>query len=183
MKTLRSGLLFALTPAIGLLLTAPAARAQDRCQAFRGTIVARLVPISQTAFVWKGEITFTIGSGVPLHGTTETINTGVKKGVPGDPADPVYIGTEETTVVLDNQAGGFVLVTRFVTPQKMFNATGLGWVNETGTIAPVPGDQGKFKNVYGHYTLRGPFGPGVPHLPDGIMGWTGEYHGNICGVD
>ncbi len=184
MNTLRTELRFAFILAIGVLLAAAASPAwgQDHCQAFRGTIVARLVPVSLTAFVWKGEISLTVGNGAPLHGATETINTGIKKGGPGS-GEPVYIGTEETTVVFDNQAGSFLLVTRFVAVQHGVDTTGVGWVNETGTIAPAPGEEGNFKNVYGQYTLRGPFGPAVPHEPDGIIGWTGEYHGNICGLD
>ncbi len=182
MKTLKPGRLLALTLVIGLLLAAPAAWGQNNCQAFRGAIVARLVPVSPTVMVWKGEITFTIGNGAPLHGTTETINTGAKKGGPGDPLAPTWIGTEETTVVLDNQGGSFMLLTRFTAPQTQANQTGAGWVEERGTIAPAAGENGAFKDVYGHFTLHGPFGPGVPHADDGIIGWTGEYHGNICGV-
>ena len=182
MNALRSGNLIALTMAVAVLLTASTAWGGDRCQPFTGTIVARLVPLSPGVFIWKGEISISIGGGPTLHGTTETINTGVKKGGPGT-TEPVYIGTEETTVVLDNQAGSFMLMTRFVAPQHGFDATGVAWVNERGTIAPVPKDESMFKNAYGHFTLRGPFGPAVPHLPDGILGWNGEYHGNICGIN
>jgi hypothetical protein len=139
--------------------------------------------------VWKGEITFTIGNGLPLVGTTETILTGVKKGGPSDPSAPVYMGTEETTVKVEAKPGtpasSFVLLTRFVSPQKSFYANGVGEITEIGTIAPTA-DAGVFRNAYGHFVLRGSYGPAVsvpPHIPAGILGWVGEYHGNICGVD
>lgn len=182
----------AITLAMGVLFVAapPAAKGQDRCQPFRGTIAASLVPVGGlTGFVWKGEITFTIGKGIPITGTTETILTGVKKGGPADPAMPVYMGTEETTVKVDAKpgipAGSFVLLTRFVTPQKSFYATGVGDITETGTIVPAA-DAGDFRTVYGHFVLRGSYGPAVAvpsTIPTGILGWVGEYQGNICGVE
>ena len=181
----------ATTLAIGVLFCAasPAAKGQDRCQPFRGTIAASLVQVSSTGFVWIGEITFTIGNGTPMTGTTETILTGVKKGGPADPTAPVYMGTEETAVKVAAKpltaAGSFVLLTRFVTPQKSFYASGVGQITETGTIVPAA-DAGVFKNVWGQFVLRGSYGPAVsvpPQIPTGILGWVGEYHGNMCGVE
>jgi hypothetical protein len=185
----RPALQTATTLAIGVLFCAapPAANGQDRCQPFRATIAASLVPVDGTSgFVWKGEITFTIGNGLPTTGTTETILTAVKKGGPDDPTAPVYMGTEETTVRVAAKPGvpasSVVLLTRFVTPQKSFYTNGVGEITETGTIAPAA-DAGVFRNAYGHFVLRGSYGPAVAHLPGSMLGWVGEYHGNMCAVE
>jgi hypothetical protein len=131
---------------------------------------------------WVGDATFQIGKDAEITATTQTLNTGVTKGGPGTDS-PIYIGTEETTAMIKPALNeGFLLLTRFVLQQRKI-VSGVSWVNETGTIAPLPGATGKYKNVYGHYTLHGPFGPAVPHTEVGIMGWNGQFHGNICGIE
>ncbi len=165
-----------------LVLCGSISWAQDRCIPFTGTIHAGVVFNSVTQDThFVGTASFSFANG---NATTTTVNTGVKKGGPPDPTAKVWIGTELTTVIFDS-GDGFLLPTQFVAVQSV------GRVNETGTIAPIPGSQGEFADVHGHFTSHGPFGFGVPlpdvALPDGYIwvgiGWIGEYHGNICGID
>ena len=154
--------------------------------AFRGSINGGLVFLEAVPgpVGWVGEASFTFGTNdAELDAKTVTINTGLKKGVPGS-GDKVTIGTEETIVDFGNGIGRFKLVTRFVTQHG--NKTE-SWVNETGTIVPIDSD-GTFADVRGQYTLHGPFGPFIPqpdltgYVPLGL-GWLGEFHGTICGFD
>ncbi len=164
-----------------LVLCGSASWAQDRCVPFTGTINAGVVvnPLTGETF-FAGVASFSFESGTA---TTTTVNTGVKKGGPFEPTAKVWIGTELTTVTFES--GSFVLPTQFTAVQPV------GRVNETGTIAPNPESPGKFANVRGHFTSNGPFGIAVPlpeiDPPAGFIwlgiGWIGEYHGNICGID
>ena len=169
----------AILVSVALVLFGAISWAQDRCIPFTGTINAGVVfdpSTGQTFFA--GIVSFSFESS---KATTETVNTGVKKGGPGT-TDKVWIGTELTTVTFES-GYGFLLPTQFTAVQPV------GLVNETGTIAPIPGSTGKFADVHGHFTSHGPFGFGVP-LPEGYpfgyipvgLGWIGEYHGNICGI-
>ncbi len=165
---------------VALVLCSSTSWAQDRCVPFTGTINAGVVidPDTGQSF-FAGIASFSFENG---KATTKTVNTGVKKGGPADPTAKVLIGTELTTVTFES--GSFLLPTQFTAVQPV------GRVNETGTIAPNPESPGKFANVHGHFTSHGPFGFGVP-LPEGYpfgyiavgLGWIGEYHGNICGID
>lgn len=170
----------ALLVTVALVLCGSTSWGQDRCVPFTGTINAGIVanPVTGEGF-FVGTASFTFENG---QATTTTVNTGVKKGGPGT-TDKVTIGTELTTVRFDS--GSLVMPTQFTAVQPV------GRVNETGTIAPNPEGPGKFANVHGHFTSHGPFGFGVPlpevEPPAGFIwigiGWIGEYHGNICGLD
>ncbi len=157
---------------------------QDRCIPFRGTINAGVVlfqPLSNPVVSgWAGVASFSFDN---REATTKTINTGVQKGGPGTDSN-VTIGTELTTVSFDS-SDGFLLFTHFVGVHGEE-----GRVNETGTIAPIPGNTGKYANVHGHFTSHGPFGPSV-QVPDGYpfgnvplnIYWFSDYHGEICGIN
>ncbi len=176
-----------------LVLCASLSWGQGNCQPFRGSIQATLymdVTSNPPAIVgWVGRAAFTFGDGTTVTGNTLTINTGMKKGGPLDPASNVFLGTEKTFFAVDdaNPADGFILFTRFVCPRQDDPLFG---VNETGTIAPDDAfPKGRFSKVSGHYTHHGVAGPGVPADPPpagqawvALVGWTGEYHGSICGV-
>ena len=162
-------LLFALV----LLAIPSTAVAQDQCVPFGGTLYAW----HTTAWIGSGELT--VGRDV-LHATINDVNTSVVKD--GD----VWRGTE--TATFDFGSGNTVdLLTDFVTEHMNDAAAGSGvfHVNEIGTFAH---GTGVFKNVYGHFSSQGPFGPKVK-LPDTIkpaegadMFWIGQYHGMICGL-
>ncbi len=174
-----------------LLLCGSTSWGQDRCVPFTGTITAGLVldlQLQPPQPRWIGVASFNIES-TPANTVTKPL--GLKRGTSGDPETLPWIGTEETRVEF-SPGVGFTLLTSFVAP-----ASHDGKVNEKGTIAPLTGATGKYENVYGHFTLHGPAGPvtaGSPLLPPGYpwdpslyfplwFGWTGEYHGNICGID
>lgn len=179
MQNLKPRLLLAVALAIGvLILSAPNAWGQGNCVAFRGAVRASYQPIDPSnpsgEWAWIGDGEFTFGKGPVLKATIVDRNTGMKKA-----EGNTWIGTETATWTF-NKDDSFQLITRFVT-QHMNDPLGVYRVNETGTIA---NGTGTYKNVYGHFTVHGPFGPGVPgSTPPGTWNWTSEYHGNICGID
>jgi len=175
MQNLRSRLLFALPLAIGLLVvSASSAWAQTHCVSLKGTVTAAF-----TGTAWVGTTTWNFGNGPTLTATIIDINTGMKPGKdPTTPGTNVWIGTETSTLDFGN-GDTFQLITRFVT-QHMNDPFGLYRVNENGTIA---NGTGKYSKVHEHFTVHGPFGPGLSKDGTGTWLWTSEYNGNICGLD
>lgn len=163
-----------------LALSVPGAMAQkNNCQRFTGTIKATFIV---AVLEWQGEAEVTIGKGQPMTGTTTTTGEKLIKGDPNDLTRP-YSGLEKTTITLPD--GKIVLETRFVVPPRL-DPTLVWWVNETGSIQPAEGAEGKFAAIHGRVTIHGPFGPAVPMAvppPEGVLGWIGEINGTICGVD
>jgi hypothetical protein len=165
---------------------------QDHCAPFSGTVNGGLVifdPSTTPPLIgWAGIGTFSFGKNDTLEATTQTITTGVKKGGPGTTSN-VFMGAELTTVKSES-GEGFLLFTQFVAEHDPFDPSAPARVNETGTIAPIPGSTGKFANVHGHFTSHGPFGAAISppegypfgYIPLGL-GWIGEYNGNICGIE
>lgn len=160
--------------AIGvLLLVAPAAEAQQHCVPFGGTIYGWLTDH------WQGVGDFAVGRKA-WHTTLNVDTLSVVDG--GD----TWTGTEALAFDFGkhNILQGFGT---FVT-EHMTDPGGSGGVFHINEEGPFLKGKGIFKNVYGHWTMQGPFGPGVK-LPDNIQPppdagwfWIGQYHGTICGM-
>ena len=176
MRNRKRWLPLAATLAIGAFLaSATPARGQGQCVAFTGKVSA-----AYNGAAWVGAGVFTFGKGQPRTATIVDKNTGMKLGHDPTSGKNVWIGTETATWTFDDSPNdSFQLITRFVT-EHMIDPSGVFRVNESGTIA---NGTGMFQNAYGHFTVHGPFGPGVPGPGEpGQMNWSSEYHGEICGI-
>lgn len=91
----------------------------------------------------------------------------------------VFMGTEKAVVTVEG-VGTFELVSRFVSPHRLFKE-GVAILNEAGTIG---NGTGSFAGVSGHFTDHGVYGPGVPGgVPPVNYGFLTSMNGNICGID
>jgi|SRR5208283_4075412 len=163
-----------------LLLAAPTAIAQqlsdsqDRCVPAGGTVYGW-----HTSVAWFATGNFTVGRNV-YRVMLVDINTSFFDG--GD----IWTGTEAATIDF-GRGDRLQLSAEFVTEHMndAVSSSGVFHINEIGTFTK---GTGRFKNAYGHWTMQGPFGPGVT-LPGNIqppsdadMYWIGQYHGTICGI-
>jgi hypothetical protein len=162
--------------ALGVVAAVPKAGAQDQCVPFGGTIYG------WHSDAWYGVGDFTVGKNV-MHATIADPNTGFT------PMGDVWLGAEEATFTFAN-GDKITAMTDFITEHmtNLGDPNAVFHVNETGYFAK---GTGRFKNAWGHFSLQGPFGPGVT-LPANItvpddpnkdgMFWIGQYNGTICGV-
>jgi hypothetical protein len=156
-----------------LVMLAPAAKAQERCVPFGGTIYGWLTDH------WAGVGDLTVDRKT-WHTNLSVDTLSVVDG--GD----TWTGNEIQT--FDFGKGHILQGSGTFVTEHMTDPGGSGGVFHISEEGPFIKGKGIFKHVYGHWILEGAFGPGVK-LPDKIQpppeaSWffIAQYSGTICGM-
>jgi hypothetical protein len=159
-----------------LILFAPPAAAQGRCDNFGGTIIASYDP----EIGWVGRVYMSVDGGAPVNGTIlDQYDPGSTHPTMETPSGN-WSGNEVLTFTVEN-VGSFQMRGHYTA--NAASSPFLWSFHETGQIDPL-GATGAFSGMTGHLSIQGVFTiGGGGELPPSDLDpwwWIAEITGSVC---